>query len=243
MLNSLKGLFSSSPQTPEGVVLIPEGKFVMGNNESYSEKPQHEVYLDAYYIDIFPVTVRQYRQFCESANVQMPKPPDWGWHDDHPIVNVNWFDASAYAKWKGKHLPTEAQWEKAARGTDGRRFPWGNEWDWNNLKCHCSSLGHWADVGGTAPVTQYPEGTSSFGVYDMAGNVREWCADWFAFYFDQNAPSRNPEGPDTGTRRVLRGGCWEYNRDYMFECSCRGNAGFPEFGKRNYGFRCVLALK
>jgi len=132
------------------------------------------VNLDGYWIYKYEVTVAQYRKFCNETGSNMPEAPSWGWQDDHPIVHVSWDNATAYTQWAGVRLPTEAQWEKAARGTDGRAYPWGNEWD--ATKC-ANSVGQ--RLSSTKPIGSYPSDTSPYGALDMAGNVWEWCADWY----------------------------------------------------------------
>ncbi|HOS44273.1 MAG TPA: SUMF1/EgtB/PvdO family nonheme iron enzyme, partial [Armatimonadota bacterium] len=195
-------------------VTIPAGAFLYGE-----EKERR--YLETYRIMKYPVTVAQYRLFCKATGRAMPDPPEWGWIDDHPMVNVSWHDAAAFAKWAGLALPTEEEWEKAARGTDGRLYPWGNDWD--AAKCHCSKK-DWGDAKQTAPVGSYPAGASPYGVLDMAGNVWEWCNSWY---------------DDRKSGRVLRGGSW-YND--FFENNCRGairNDFYPDDNWYNGGFRCV----
>jgi len=156
------------------LILIPAGEFLMGSLDIDSqvvsnEKPQHKVYLDAYYIYKNDVTVAQYRVFCRVKRRKMPGLPDWA-KDDHPMICVTWDDAIAYAQWAGAALPTEAQWEKAARGQDGRLYPWGNAWDAS--KCQCSKV-QWGDAGKTSPVGTFPSGASPYGVLDMVGNVEQ----------------------------------------------------------------------
>jgi len=131
------------------MIYIPAGEFIMGSSKYDRETPQREVYLDGYWIYKYEVRVAQYRKFCQHTGREMPSPPSWRWADDHPMVNVTWDDAAAYTRWAGGRLPTEAQWEKAARGTDGREYPWGDDWDAS--KCHCSKV-EWGDAGRTAPL-------------------------------------------------------------------------------------------
>lgn len=205
------------------MVLVPAGAFLMGSsdeqlaawqkaypgnrrgNDFKDELPQHSVYLDAYYIYKNDVTVAQYRKFCKSTKRAMPEAPRWGWQDTHPMVNLSWEDAQAYAVWAGVLLPTEAQWEKAARGTDGRIFPWGNDWD--AAKCNNS-----VDIfdpdnhpGKASSVGSFPAGASPYGCLDMAGNVWQWCSDWYGADYYKLSPARNPTGPIKGIFHVLRG--------------------------------------
>ena len=220
------------------MILIPAGDFLMGSPDTdqsavAAETPQRKVYLDAYCIYVNDVTVAQYRKFCAATGKQMPAMPEWGWQDDYPIVNVNWNDAKAYADWAGVSLPTEAQWEKAARGTDGRLFPWGNTWD--TTKC-CNSF--WSSPGSAAPVGNFPAGASPYGMLDMAGNAFQWCADWYDANYYQHAPSRNPTGPATGTVRVLRGGSWRSTNTSFLRTAARSGVD-PKMGYDSFGFRCA----
>ena len=226
------------------LIYIPAGDFTMGSDDGGSdEKPIHTVYLDAYYIDKYEVTVGQFKKFCNATGGSMPDQPSSKQGDNHPVVNVTWYDASAYAFWAGKRLPTEAEWEKAARGTDGRKYPWGNEW--NGSYCnHGSDASPWTDASDgyehTAPVGSFPQGASPYGVMDMAGNVWEWCQDWYDKEYYQSSPSRNSTGPLSGSFRVLRGGCW-----FSTQLHCRSAYRYnliplyPPPGRGDYGFRCV----
>jgi sulfatase modifying factor 1 len=219
------------------MVWVPEGEFVMGNDDGLQrEKPLRTVYLDGYWIYKYPVTLEQYAAYCRESGLSLPPKPEWGWRHDHPVVNVSWHDATAYAAWAGVALPTEAQWEKAARGTDGREYPWGETWD--PARCQCSR-DKYGDAKSTAPVTEYRDGVSPFGAMDMAGNVWEWCDDWYAEnYYYKAAPSRNPAGPAAGEYRVLRGGGW-YNYDGgYFRCAYRDGDG-PDVVNGGIGFRCA----
>jgi formylglycine-generating enzyme required for sulfatase activity len=183
--------------------------------------------------------VAQYRKFCEATKHAMPEEPDWKWQDTHPIVNVSWNDAKAYADWAGAALPTEAQWEKAARGGDGRPFPWGFAWD--ATKCaNGSNSGAGDTPRGTHPVGSFPAGASPYGALDMAGNVWEWCADWYDADYYKNAATKNPTGPDTGTGRVLRGGSWiDYLYDGFVRTAHRDSLDFPDCWIDYVGFRCA----
>ena len=221
------------------MVLIPAGEFLMGSKDGVGnedEHPQHTVNLDSYYIYKNDVMVAQYRAFCTATKRDMPREPDWGWLDNHPMVNVTWDDANAYAKWAGAALPTEAQWEKAARGTDGRIFPWGNDWD----ATKCSNSVGANNPGKTSPVGSYPAGASPYGCLDMAGNVLQWCADWYGEDYYKKSPAKNPTGPDSGTDRVLRGGSWSGGSGEGYSSANRSNYYWGIGGwYYGVGFRCV----
>lgn len=228
-----------NPQDGAEMILIPAGEFLMGSADtdqtgSSDERPQHAVSLDAYYIYKTDVTVAQYRKFCEATGRPMPKPPTFGWGDDYPMIGVNWDDANAYAQWAGAALPTEAQWEKAARGTDGRQYPWGNEWD--PVKCRWAKSDekpHPVPVGGVST------DISPYGVLDMAGNIEQWCADWYGKDYYQQAPAQNPTGPEDGTARVLRGGCWMDSNPLVFRAATRKKAS-PTLRSGRVSFRCAM---
>ncbi len=230
-----------NPKDGAEMVLVPAGEFLMGGKEDdilafSKEKPQHKVYLDTYYIYKKEVTVEQYRKFCLATGNEMPKAPRWGLIDNHPIVVVNWNEANAYAQWAGVKLPTEAQWEKAARGTDGPVYPWGNGWDitrcanWENS---CNK-----QIWGTHPVGSFPTGDSPYGCLDMAGNVWEWCVDWYKTDYYATSSLKNPTGPEKGSTRVLRGGAWNYGgADGYLDFKRYDN--IPEMRTQSIGFRCV----
>ena len=228
-----------NPKDGAVMVYVPAGTFLMGDNElnkRWSNCPEHKVYLDAFWIYKDDVTVAQYRKFCKATGRKMPDAPRWGWKVDHPMVEVIWDDAKAYCDWAVTALPTEAQWEKAARGTDGRKYPWGNDFDPGKLQ---RSKKHWPDTGSTAPVGSYPGGASPYGCLDMAGNAWQWCADWYGEDYYAHSPARNPAGPATGPYRVLRGGSWlnVYLVD-IFRCACR-YVITPLNRNPGTGFRCV----
>ena len=244
-----------NPKDGAELILIPAGEFTMGSTQGEidawlqahpneqkdwftGEVPQHTVYLDAYYIYKNDVTVAQYRKFCNATGRAMPLTPGWGWLDNHPMVNVTWDDASAYAHWAGTALPTEAQWEKAARGGDGRVFPWGNEWD--AVRCNNSVGTDW-QKNHTSSVGSFATGASPYGVQDMAGNVWQWCADWYDDHYSQNVPARNPTGPATGTMRVLHGGNWFCSSPGIFRVAFRIRY-FPTHWNFNLGFRCACPV-
>jgi formylglycine-generating enzyme required for sulfatase activity len=214
------------------MVWVPEGPFLMGSNQTYAgEGPERTVGLDGFWIYRHTVTVAQYRKFCAATQHPMPPEPDWGWHPKHPIVHVSWDDALAYCRWAGVRLPTEAQWEKAARGTDGRIYPWGAVW--NEQNCRCGAR----DGAGPVAVGDCGGGVSPYGVYNMAGNVSEWCVDWYDAKYYGRAPNRNPLGPPAGFLRVHRGGSWKDEKDLVTTLHRRGHP--QAMWLPTLGFRCV----
>ena len=227
---------------PTKMVLIPAGKFIMGSNSRLpDEGPQHVVELDAYYIDVTEVTNLQYRKFNNETKRRSPTHfrnrtyPEG--KADHPVTYVTWEDANAYCLWAGKRLPTDQEWEKAARGSDGRIFPWGNEFDAvkANTPLRWQRVGSFGD---TTPVGAFSEGVSPFGVFDMSGNVWEWTSSWYKPY-----PNNKVASESYGERyKTLKGGSW-------FDCSFY-NCGISApvfnrafFSKRtkndSFGFRCA----
>ncbi len=220
------------------MVLVPAGEFWMGSeSEEYvDEKPRHRVYLDAYHIDKVPVTNALYGRFMRAASRQAPGYwTDSNWNGaSQPVVGVNRHDAEAYCKWAGKRLPTEAEWEKSARGTDGRKYPWGDQWDASRANSDESNLGK------PTPVGSYPSGASPYGALDMAGNVWQWVADWYDEGYYQRSPERNPRGPESGTSKVLRGGSWD-NYAIVLRSSFRSHLT-PDLRDFHVGFRCARGL-
>ena len=248
-----------NPSDPN-TVLIPAGEFQMGGNDKAfdGESWIHTVYVDAFYMDVYEVTNAEYKMFVD-ANPQWQKDHiPWRYHDgnylknwdgnnypigkgDHPVTNVSWHGARAYAKWVDKRLPTQAEWEKAARGgLAGQRYPWGNSIDFSHAN-------HARNVGGTTPVGSYPP--NRYGLYDMVGNVWEWCLDASDHDFYKTSPGHNPiAGADSVTDimngffnrrswRVLRGGSWmRFARDVKIS---DGDYGPPNFSNDDFGFRCV----
>jgi formylglycine-generating enzyme required for sulfatase activity len=218
------------------MVYVPAGEFLMGSTDDDpdaigDEKPRHTVHLDAFWIDETEVTNAQYRQCVEAGGCD--EPDCWDNNDynapDQPVVCVTWDDARAYAAWVGGRLPTEAEWEKAARGTDGRIYPWGDS------APDCEKANHAGCTGRPGAVGSYPAGASPYGGLDVAGNVWEWVADWYdAGYYDRS-PLRNPPGPDSGIFRVLRGGSYNIN-GWAVRCAVR-LWDMPDSAYRNYGFR------
>lgn len=203
-----------SPIDGMTLVCVPAGEFTMGSDSGYdNEFPRHSVFLDAYWIDQTEVTNAQYARCVADGDCTAPSSSKYGDPDyaSHPVVYVSWYEAEAYCTWAGRALPTEAQWEKAARGTDERIWPWGNEFDCRKVNVYGSSCDGFSR---TAPAGSFPDGASPYGVLDMSGNVWEWVEDWYdgnyyATYPKNNWPA-NPTGPESGTFRVLRGGSWFY---------------------------------
>jgi eukaryotic-like serine/threonine-protein kinase len=230
-------------------VYVPGGEFLMGSSDADAEtrndqKPQHTVYLDAFWIDRTEVTADQYAKCVAAGKCAEPGCAGAG-KGDHPVVCVTWQDAADYCAWAGRRLPTEAEWEKAARGTDGRRYPWGNEPAAGNLlnfcdrNCSYNYKDQAVDDGyaETAPVGSYMAGTSPYGALDMAGNVWEWVADWHGSEYYASSPVRNPTGPDNGVYRAQRGGSWDSAQWYI-RAAYRG-ATEERARDSGDGFRCA----
>ena len=198
------------------------------------------VTLDSYLIGRTPVTVLEFKAFYIESGFDFStiEPPSWGWFDDHPIVNVTWHEARSFRKWAGGDLPTEAQWEKAARGTDGRDYPWGNDFDAKDLRCGISKN---RASKSTGRVGACASGISPYGCLDMAGNVWEWCLDRYAHGYSARA-KRNPSGPRSGQDRVMRGGSWDLTNPDLFRCANRLN-NFPDYCQPTDGFRLTRRSK
>jgi formylglycine-generating enzyme required for sulfatase activity len=234
------------------LVRVRAGEFLMGSDPSKDklardeEQPQHPVYVSEFYIGKYPVTNAQYAAFVKAVKHRAPEHWERGevpsGKENPPVVYVSWDDAVAFYQWLSREtgktfrLPTEAEWEKAARGTDGRIYPWGNEWDETKLNSEE------AGPGDTTPVGQYsPDGDSPYGAADMSGNVWEWCADWFdekGYQRRAKSAVRDPQGPKTGKDRVLRGGAFLSIRR-LVRCASRFGY-YPYYRFRHYGFRVVV---
>jgi iron(II)-dependent oxidoreductase len=244
------------------MVTIPGGTFIMGSDRKVdrnaypAEFPQRKVYLDAYEIDKYEVTTVQFLKFVLATD----RNPLIDWQYDggnfqesmasHPVMHVSWFDAEAYCKWAGKRLPTSAEWEKAARGEDGRIYPWGNE-------PAGLSRANFGRTGLSGPVRDRPErlllyppiisvdkyenSVSPYGVFQMAGNVAEWTADWYDSNYYKKAPDRNPKGPDKGTQRAFRGGGWVDSTPSVRPAQRNGTE--PQTKMNWLGFRCARDVK
>jgi len=237
------------------IVLVPAGPFTMGSGPmdrvaKPDEQPAHRVTLRAFYIDRFEVTQGQYRRFladvlrnnhrfCDrgepATKDHTPSKENWNESDPSgsrlPVVGVDWFDAAAYCAWAGQRLPTEAEWEKAARGTEERTYPWGDHWD----RARANSYENGRKTA--EPIGSYEPGAGPYGAEDMAGNVWEWVRDWYAqkYYFD--SPKESPQGPATGTFRVVRGG--SSLSDARGLRSAGRDSNDPEGRYDNFGFRCA----
>lgn len=254
------------------MVYVPPGEFTMGSDDCNSdERPVHTVNLDAYWIDQTEVTNAQFAAFVADSGYQTAAEkagwsytylPDEGWSDvsgtdwqhpqgpesslsgldQHPVVHVSWKDAVAYCDWAGRRLPTEAEWEKAARGTDGRTYPWGDDFD-----CTKGNFGDFIDAGGescdgfnrTAPVGSFSDGASPYDALDMAGNVWEWVADWYDADYYSNSSSSNPQGPSSGEYQVARGGGW-FGDEGLIRSAGRDWI-IPFYSSYLHGFRCALS--
>ncbi len=224
------------------MIHIPAGEFSMGTDakEFQKSRPQRSVYLNGFWIDQTEVSNAMYARCVAAGACKAPihsekTNPAYGdpKHANDPVVYVRWTDAKTYCTWAGRRLPTEAEWEKAARGTDGRIYPWGNSLPTSSL------LNYNNNVGGPLPVDRYPAGASPYGVLNMAGNVREWVADWYSAPYYRFAPLRNPAGPASGESKVLRGGSyldgWREVRLVNRFDHAPGSPGI------NRGFRCAVS--
>jgi iron(II)-dependent oxidoreductase len=224
------------------LILIPGGEFIMGDEsltgEGFIDNWAHKVYVDSFYIDKFEVTNAQYKEFCDATGRNLPE--FWNMDvfnsgpafPDYPVTGITWADVAAYAKWKGFRLPTEAEWEFAARGgLAGKKYPLGDEMD-------SSQANYYPTQGHTLPVGSFPP--NGYGLYDMAGNVVEWVYDFYSEDYFRESPYKNPTGPIYGKRRVIRGGGWRSGKScnsVHFRQSLR-----PYWVDFNVGFRCARDL-
>jgi iron(II)-dependent oxidoreductase len=245
----------------DDMVRIPAGSFLMGSDKKVDrnayppEFPQRQVYVDTFDIDKFEVTTVQYLRFVLATD----RPPllDWQYEGGnfqesmagHPVMHVSWYDAEAYCRWAGKRLPTDAEWEKAARGEDGRIYPWGNQ-------PAGLSRANFGRTGLSGPVRDRPErlllyppiisvdkydnAVSPYGVFQMAGNVAEWTADWYDPNYSRSAPDRNPKGPERGTQKAFRGGGWIDSTPTVR--AAQRNGTDPKAKMNWLGFRCARDL-
>ena len=235
---------------PEGMVLIEKGPFQMGSKKSMlelkphdlfntdrhtlgPENPAHEVHLDSFYIDIYEVTNEVYAKFIKATGAKNPK----GWNNpefngpQQPVVGISWKEAVKFCEWQGKRLPTEAEWEKAARGKRTVKYPWGN------TPPDSSRLNYNEEVKKTTPVGSYEAGKADSGLYDLSGNASEWVRDWHFPEYYLFSPKENPQGPEKGQYKVIRGGSWRNNAEYV-DLTYR-NATTPKNRSLGIGFRCA----
>ncbi len=227
-------------EAPEGMILIPEGEFIAGSDGGDAScRPQQKVYLPAFYIDKYPVSHLMYRKFVRETGHKIPfmeekESKDYCWTKEknyppgkanQPVVLVSWYDAYAYAKWAGKRLPWELEWEKAARGTDGRMYPWGDKWEIGRANCLIGG------IGSTSPREMFPMDKSIYGVMEMAGNVKEWTGDYFYPY-----PYKGPY--KKGKMITIRGGSWSENPNFLTVYQRSRN--LPHVKCNNLGFRCAM---
>jgi formylglycine-generating enzyme required for sulfatase activity len=245
--SSLNGKTAISEKDEAEMIFIPAGEFSMGTNGGYAdEKPEHPVFVDGFYLYKYEVTVSQYKKFLQDpqgkwhepdAPVGDYMPADYFTnpkYENYPMVNISWEDAEAYCLWAGNRLPKEAEWEKAARGTDQRIYPWGDMWDGRRANSDDEVSGFKEDgYRFTAPVGSFPEGASPFGVHDLAGNVWEWVDDWYQAY-DGNPTQDSDFGK---TYRVVRGGSWL--RYPLGLTTTSRDTSKPSLKFDSIGFRCA----
>jgi serine/threonine-protein kinase len=266
------------PSDVAALVLIPAGEFMMGSNRNNDEKPSHSVYLDDFWIDQYEVTNDMFTKFVSATGYKTDAErsgkgriwvgldyknvsgADWqhpagsassiAGLENHPVVQVSWNDAAAYCSWAGRRLPTEAEWEKAARGDSVSDFPWGSE-----FKCQFGNYDDELNIDSTligyagcdsfprtSPVGSFPSGKSPYGVYDMSGNVWEWVADWYSATYYSESPYNNPTGPASGTNKVARGGSWFSAMKYLYVTYRDGENNSPTRSDDITGFRCAHSV-
>jgi len=234
---------------------VAAGEFEMGAEGGLAEideGPKHKVMLDTFLIGKYEVTNKQYYTFVRATGHRTPEnccdPKYTVWKGnmplegtaEEPVINVSWDDAAAFCKWVGGRLPTEAEWEKAAKGTDGRIYPWGNDSPMSGNRANFSfePVSMWEGPASLAKKDQYEFGKSPYGAYEMAGNVWEWVSDWYDGNYYKNSPPKNPQGPAEGKFRVIRGGSWRNNADTI-RTTNRNGKHVPTDRMVFIGFRCA----
>ncbi|MBI3804427.1 MAG: SUMF1/EgtB/PvdO family nonheme iron enzyme [Nitrospirae bacterium] len=225
------------------MVPVPAGEFTMGSEEGgFDEKPIHRVYVDAFKINQYEVTQAYYAEFVKATNHRSPlsryvKNINYFNDQNQPVIYVTWEDADEYCRWRGERLPTEAEWEKAARGVDGSPWPWGKD----SKPVFANFLGDGDPVHYTSVVGSFENDKSSYGLYDVAGNVREWVGDWYEEQYYRHSPARNPKGPDQGEMKSMRGGSW--NDSPISGTTTARMKMFPDYRDTTVGFRCAQSIK
>jgi serine/threonine-protein kinase len=239
------------------MMYVPAGEFPMGTADGFSDElPVHTVYVDGFWIDQTEITNEQFAAFLNEKGNQEEGGARWlninsedclieqvggkyqpkSGYVKHPVIGVTWYGAARYCEWAGARLPTEAEWEYAARGPEGRVFPWGNEFD-------CKLCNSWAEgcdgYARTSPVGAFPGGASWCGALDMLGNVWDWVADWYGADYYATSPSRNPTGPSSGMYRVMRGGSWFAYPHPTNNPRWYRNNDLPNLSYGYVGFRCA----
>jgi formylglycine-generating enzyme required for sulfatase activity len=215
------------------MVQIPEGEFLMGNLETEGAPLPHTVRVSSFLIDKFPLTVLRFKRFAAATGRPLPPDPYWGVHDDFPVAFVRWDEAKAYCEWAGGRLPTEAEREKATRGTDGRMFPWGSE----PPSPERAVYGRYWGQEGNDTVGVRPSGASPYGLLDSEGNMWEFCEDWWDPEYYKSSPHNDPIGPKTGVAQVVRGGSWDSR--WVTLSASRRNFAYTGYREGDFGFRCA----
>lgn len=218
------------------MVQIPGGKFTMGNLDTEGKPLPHPVNVSSFLIDKLPVTWGLFKKYAAATGRPLPPKPYWGTYDDHPVAFVRWDEGRAYCEWAGGRLPTEAEREKGARGTDGRKYPWGNEEPSPDRAVFRRNWG----LEGNDRVGIRLQGASPYGVLDAGGNMWEWCQDWYDADYFKSSPVDNPMGPPTARARVVKGGSWD-SRPSVLSASSR-NFGYVGYREGDFGFRCAADL-
>jgi formylglycine-generating enzyme required for sulfatase activity len=240
-----RALEAEARQHGAPMVWVTDGAFTMGSFDGRARnQPPHEVYLNAFYVDQFEVTTARYATFLAATEQREPGFVPKLWEQvnlasdgTRPVMGVNWNAADAYCRWVGKRLLTEAEWEKAARGLDGRRYPWGNGVPAFTLANYGQSISSHTYSDSLRSVGSYEAGKSPYGIYDMAGNVSEWVADWYDEKYYATSPKSNPQGPARGMEKVLRGGSF-VNSSLSMKAAAREST-FPTDKSLYVGIRCA----
>ena len=244
LLSIKQPIFANTMRDEVEMKKIQAGEFLMGSKQKegrVDERPQRNIYLDTYEIDSFEVSNKSYLKFIRDTGRKDPANPystgllsDETGIDNLPVVQVTWYDAVDYCRWAGKHLPTEAQWEKASRGEKGIKYPWGSEKPSTKL---VNFQKNWEGLKTLWPVSGKNKSSSPYGIKGMAGNVREWVKDWYSPDYYKNGPLSNPQGPGIGILKVIKGGSWHSFKADIRSAS-RGKGGFA-LKTDGIGFRCA----